>query len=139
MIRIGFLPYLSDKEPQKGVKRNCIREYIPATRPIIDSLMCKTFIEKSGSNGMIIPNPSRSINIVIKITMKADLLDLELCIGYLYMISLKEFSYLSTCNGYRAERGNKNKKGKPTNDHSCVSQWCFKVIADWWVFYFDEE
>jgi hypothetical protein len=86
-MRIGFLPYLSDKEPQRGIKRNCIREYIPATNPIIDSLMCNTLIEKSGSNGMIIPNPSRSINIVIKITMKADLFDFELCIGHLIVIS----------------------------------------------------
>ncbi len=72
-MRIGFLPYLSEREPQSGLKRNCINENIPAMRPIIDSLICSSFIEKEGSKGIIIPNPSKSMKIVRKIIKRVDL------------------------------------------------------------------
>jgi len=68
---IGFLPYLSDSPPQIGVKKNCIKEKMPATSPIVDSFMWRTLMEKEGSKGMIIPNPSRSINIMRNITNNA--------------------------------------------------------------------
>ena len=73
IIMIGLLPYLSESDPQTGVNKNCIKEKTPAMNPIIDSLMWSSLTENDGSNGMMIPNPSRSINIVRKIITRAGL------------------------------------------------------------------
>ena len=68
IIRIGFLPYISEREPQTGVNINCINEKIPTVKPITDSFSIRTFFRKSGRRGIIIPNPNKSIKIVKNIT-----------------------------------------------------------------------
>ena len=67
----GRLPILSDNLPTIGLKRNWIKEYIATNTPIPKSDIPIWLLAKVGKIGIRIPNPSKSINIVIKIINNA--------------------------------------------------------------------
>jgi hypothetical protein len=71
---IGRLPYLSDNLPRMGLKRNCIREKTATVSPISKSEIPSSLLPNVGSRGIRIPNPSKSIKTVTKITVSEALL-----------------------------------------------------------------
>ena len=73
---MGLLPKRSLKFPINGENRNCIKAYAPITHPKYfepsENGTCAVSEINVGNEGMIIPNPIESRQIVIKIKINAD-------------------------------------------------------------------
>lgn len=72
MTIIFFRPYLSDRFPKIGLKKNCVKEYAAMAIPIAVSSTSNSFLAKVGRIGIRIPKPRRSTNTVRKISESAE-------------------------------------------------------------------
>ena len=66
-IIMGLLPTLSEYLPIIGLKTNCINEKAATITPISKSDIYNSLLANVGRIGINNPNPSKSMNTVIKI------------------------------------------------------------------------
>jgi hypothetical protein len=69
----GRRPYLSDKAPRIGEKISCITEYEAKRSPTMRGLALKVVPSAyKGRTGITMPNPTRSMKTVVKITTSGE-------------------------------------------------------------------
>jgi hypothetical protein len=90
----GRLPILSESFPKIGLKKNCMKENTAITIPIWKSVAPRSLLANVGRIGIKIPNPIKSMKMVIKIIESVAFLFIDS-----FQISIakieKEFHFLS--------------------------------------------